>query len=454
MTESSSTLSVEDSILREAAQRVVDRSDLLACISDSADGLTRTFCSVAMKQTHQQIDEWVEPTMTTRLDAVGNLIVVDRKANHTNQSNKSKPVFLIGSHLDTVINAGKFDGPLGVLLGLAVMEVVQSAGIELAFDLEVVGFSEEEGVRYKFPFIGSLGIVGELSPQEFDRVDAGGVCLGEALKDFGCDAANLESASYRDGNAGGRTVAGFMEAHIEQAIRLQDADVAVGVVTAIAGQTRATIRFTGVAGHAGTVPHDRRHDALAAAAELILAIESIGKKTDDLFATVGNVDVKPGLSNVIPGVSELRLDLRHEFDPVRESAFAEIESTIELIAKSRGVVGKIESVQHTPATPMDQEFVSMAAQSTVETVNNGQPAQMLVSGAGHDAMIMSRIAPSCMLFVRCKDGISHHPDEFVSADDILVTLEVMGRTVIRMSASLKSKEQCLIVYELISLPVA
>jgi allantoate deiminase len=223
-----------------------------------------------------------------------------------------------------------------------------------------------------------------------------------------------------------------MEAHIEQADLLQCEDLPVGVVTAIAGQTRADICFTGEAGHAGTVPHDRRQDALAAAAELILKIEEIGQQTEGLFATVAYIKAHPGLSNVISARADLRLDLRHENDNVREESFKMIKSAIDSIAAARNVAGEVVSEQKTAATPMDSQLTDHILNSIK---NFGQTKKTMVSGAGHDAMIMARVAPSCMLFVRCKDGVSHNFGEYVSPLDIEAAMRVMVDALVRISES-------------------
>ena len=355
--------------------------------------------------------------MTATTDAMGNLIgQLDRSENDQ--------IFITGSHLDTVVNAGRFDGALGVLLGIAVAEVINQARIELNFDLHVVGFSVEEGVRFKMPFIGSQGIAGSFDASEFDRDDENGVTIQEALLKFGCDVNQFQSASYKQ-----KKVIGFLEAHIEQSIQLQQSGAAVGIVRAIAGQSRATITVEGMAGHAGTVPHDQRRDALAAAAEIILAIEQVGRSTEGLFATVGHVQVSPGMSNVISGHTELWLDLRHEDNAVRGVAFEKIQQEVSLIAERRNVRGQVTGLQQSSAVPMDAALTSNLAAAVQEL---GLKSETLISGAGHDAMIMARLAPVCMLFVRCRDGISHHPDEFVSPEDIKAALRVMVTALLKL----------------------
>ena len=391
------------------------RCELMARHSESTNSLARTFCSDAMKSAHDQLRNWMQSTgMNCRLDAVGNLIgefsSAGQSTNHDGSSDQQREVFMIGSHVDTVFNAGKFDGTLGVLLGLGVAEVLKEAQVALPFDIDVVAFSEEEGVRFGFPFIGSLGIVGNFDPGDFDRLDADNISMRDALKQFGCNPDDLLSASYLS-DSGNRNLIGFMEAHLEQSTRLQQADRSVGVVSAIAGQTRATIVLEGMAGHAGTVLHDQRKDALAAAAKLILDIEKLGQTTDRLFATIGSIFASPGLANVICGDVNLKLDLRHESDAVREKAFKTIDLMIRELKRTRGIAGRIHEADHWPTVPMDSTFSQCLDDAIGES---GAAPERLVSGAGHDTMIMAQAAPSCMLFVRCRDGISHHPAHLIA----------------------------------------
>jgi len=370
--------------------------------------------------------------MSCRLDATGNLV---GRLSANASAGKQTGVFMIGSHLDTVVNAGRFDGALGVLLGLGVAEAIRESGTELPFDIEVIGFSEEEGVRFKFPFIGSLGISGKFDAGDFDRVDPDGVSIGEALTQFGSDPGQLASDCYSA--EGQPQIVGFMEAHLEQATLLQESENPIGVVKSIAGQTRATIVLEGVAGHAGTVPHPRRRDAMAGAAKLILDIEKLGQETEGLYATIGSVSALPGLSNVIPGRVEMQLDLRHEIDEERLKALRTIELMVRELESTRQLAGHFHRQDHSPAVPMDSELT----QHLLDSANQSQKSvQTMVSGAGHDAMVMARFAPTCMLFVRCRDGVSHHPDEFVSPEDIRVALEVMTHAIIQVAQTFSSRE--------------
>ncbi len=420
---------IEDDHILAVVDQIVERCDSLASFSDCDKGLTRLFCSESMKKAHGRLGEWFRAIdMDSRLDAVGNLIGTRSSSQITSEANR--PVFMIGSHLDTVINAGRFDGALGVMLGMGVAELLHKAKIDLKFDLEIVGFSEEEGIRYSFPFVGSLGMTGDLTAEDLNRTDQDSISMRQALDAFGCEVKSIESTSYRQ-----RNLVGFLEAHIEQAVSLQEDNLSVGVVTAIAGQTRADIRFVGEAGHAGTVPHDRRKDALAAAAELILEIEEIGQQTDGLFATVGYIEALPGISNVISAQTDLRLDLRHASDEIRNEAYEKIKSAIKAIAESRNITGEIVSEQFNLATQMDGQLTE---QLLCGVENVGQARKTMVSGAGHDAMIMARVAQTCMLFIRCTDGISHHPSEFATREDIEVALRVMVDALIRISDSVES----------------
>ena len=410
---------INQQTLVAAAETVVERSLELARHSENDLGCTRTFCSAAMKSAHRQLAQWMQEIgLDCQLDAVGNLI------GRTRPVADDQHVFLIGSHLDTVINAGPYDGMLGILLGLAVVDVLSQSKVQLPFGIHVIAFSEEEGVRYRFPFIGSRGITDSLNSEDFLRTDQAGIAMRDALQEFGCPAVPLASPSYV-----GKPCLGFLEPHIEQAVELEASNLPVGVVTAVAGQTRAAIIVEGIAGHAGTTPPLRRRDALAAAAELIVRIEGLGQRIPGLYATVGRLVASPGLSNVISGHAELSLDLRHEQDLIREQAFHEIKTMIKELSDSRNVGMRFASVEHTPAVPMDRTLNRCLIGAISDT---GFACKPLVSGAGHDAMIMAKMVPSCMLFVRCRGGISHHPDEFVSLDDIRVALEVMAKALIKI----------------------
>ena len=405
------------SMLESSSARIcIQRIEALGKISEVEGILTRTFCSDAMRKANKLVGGWMrEAGMAVRVDAIGNLIghFPGRKIKGSTEK-----ILLIGSHLDTVRNAGKFDGPLGVLVGIACVQSLKDRGIELPFAVEVVGFADEEGVRYHSTYLGSRAMAGTFDSADLRRVDAKGVTMEEAIRRFGGNPKRLNVARLDP-----RKLLGYIETHIEQGPVLEKKNLAVGVVSGIAGQTRAHYRFHGQAGHAGTVPMNLRHDALCAAAEFVLAVESFAKGCPGLVATVGQTTVEPGASNVIPGSVTLSLDLRHGKDRVREEAFKKIHTRAVQIAKKRGVRVEKKIIQQTKAVECDSEFVKMLGQA----MKKHQPkSALLPSGAGHDAAAMSAITPVGMLFVRCKGGISHHPDEFASVKDIGVAISVMN----------------------------
>ncbi len=403
--------SVNETKIAEAAARVIHRCEQLAQFSERNDCLQRTFCSAPMHDAQALIVDWMRDIgLHASLDAAGNLI-------GQTGTDREQPVLLIGSHLDTVVNAGKFDGTLGVLLGLAIVELLRADNHGLAFEIAVVGFSEEEGVRFNTPYIGSRAIAGSFDPATLDVQDKSGVSIRAALRSFGCDTSQMVNASFAD-----RNLIGFLEAHIEQGPVLESENCPVGIVTAIAGQTRVAITFTGTAGHAGTVPMALRRDALAGAAELIGAVEKIGRNTPGLFATVGDIRVSPNVSNVIAGQAVVCLDLRHEQDEVRQAAFESLVQTANSIASQRNLFVEIAINLDQAAVTMNSALIQ-ALQDAIRSLN--YPIRLLPSGAGHDAAVMAQAAPTAMLFVRCRNGISHHPDEHVEEQDVSVALRVM-----------------------------
>lgn len=411
---------INDQEFDAAVQRVLLRCDQIAAMSEVAGQTTRTFCCPSMRNVHDSIAAWMRAiNLSCHADAAGNLI--------GQPGGSEQPVMMIGSHLDTVVNAGRYDGVLGVLLGLAAAELIHQSKQELGFDLVIVGFSDEEGVRFNRPYIGSSAVAGCFDPKVLDVKDADGFTVKSALSGFGCEPDQWSSASFVN-----RNVIGFIEAHIEQGPVLQSESQSVGVVSAIAGQTRATIRVAGTAGHAGTVPHQLRRDALAAAAELVLSIEQLGQSTEGLVATVGQLDVSPNASNVIPGEVQLTLDLRHVDDSVRKICLEKICDAMSEVATRRSLQINIDVNLDQPAVPMDSKITQALSDAIRDT--GCIPIEML-SGAGHDAAVMVNLAPSAMLFVRCRDGVSHHPDEHVELDDVSVALKVLLAGLRRISNS-------------------
>ena len=295
---------------------------------------------------------------------------------------------LLGSHLDTVINAGKYDGPLGVLAALAAVELLRAASVELPFHVEIVGFSDEEGVRYQTTYLGSRAMAGTLTARDLEIVEEKGI-----------EAAKRDPAD----------ILAYAEVHIEQGPVLEAAGVALGAVNGIAGQTRARVEFTGSAGHAGTTPMEMRRDALCAAAEFILKVERCG-----VTATVGQIEAEPGASNVIPGRVTLSVDVRHLADAQRLDAVEDLEARAAAIARRRGVTLQWTTVQQTASVICDPRLSELMHAAAIR---HEPRAPALPSGAGHDAAAIAAICPVAMLFVRCKAGLSHHPDESVDEAD-------------------------------------
>jgi allantoate deiminase len=394
-------------------QRILRRIDELAQISEEPGQLTRTFASPAMARANGVVAQWMrEAGMETSVDAIGNLI--GRYAGKT----ATPKILLLGSHLDTVRNAGKFDGPLGVVLAIACVGHLHQDGIQPPFDIEILGFADEEGVRYQTTYLGSRAVTGTFNPKDLDRQDAAGVPMREAIRAFGGNPDQVQSAGWPK-----REIVGYLEAHIEQGPVLEKNRLAVGVVTSISGQSRLSVSFLGHAGHAGTTPMNLRADALCAAAEFILSVEAHARKKPGLVATVGQIHAEPGASNVIPGAVKLTLDVRHQEDATRRSAVADLRKTARQIAARRKVKLNWQPVQQTASVPCSVPLSNFLSRA----VKKHQPRSLsLASGAGHDAAVMAGIAPAAMLFIRCKKGISHNPAESVQPGDVSVALDVMN----------------------------
>lgn len=396
------------------AQRIVHRLDELARCTDDPPRLTRLAYSPAMRRAHDLVGGWMrEAGLSVRMDAVGNLVA---RREGTRPGAKT---LLLGSHLDTVRDAGRFDGALGVLLALAVMELCGP----LPFAVEVLGFIDEEGVRFQSTYLGSRAIAGTLRAEDLGLRDADGVTLAEAIRAFGGNPEALET-ERRDPAA----LLGYVEAHIEQGPVLEAANQRLGVVSAIAGQTRVRLAFIGEAGHAGTVPMFMRRDALCAAAEFVQAVELGAKAKPGLMATVGEIKVSPGASNVIPGRAELTLDVRFAEDDVREGAVTALELIARRIAAERKLEIDWQVLQSTAAVICDIERsgrLTRAAEN--RRAGTASPVLQLPSGAGHDAAALAALGPVAMLFIRCRGGVSHHPAEFSSEEDIAAALHTLVR---------------------------
>lgn len=396
---------MKKSFTHHLSKEILEHCDTLATFSESPDNLTRLFLSQPMHDVHKVVCAWMEEAgMQVRVDAIGNII-----GHYTGQTKNAKTL-LIGSHLDTVKNAGKYDGMLGVLVGIA---AVKALGKErLPFAIDVIGFSEEEGVRYGKPFFGSKAIIGEFDNAWLELRDSDNISLGEAIKTFGLNPADIPKAAYDNEN-----VLGYLELHIEQGPRLAALNQPLGIVSALVGATRASLTFTGKAGHAGTTPMELRQDALAGAAEFVLETERYAKSVEGLVATVGQISAQPGAINVIPGEVTLSLDVRHGEDTIRRQAVEYLKTRASEIAGSRNLQLSYKELLDQPAVPINKDFRIL-----LKKVTN---APELVSGAGHDAMVLAPFRPSAMLFVRSPNGISHHPKEMVLEDDVASGLEAV-----------------------------
>jgi allantoate deiminase len=392
------------------ASRIQDRLDALAAITEEKGVITRTFLSEATLRANQLVAGWMrEAGLTTSEDRVANLV-------GQSQAGSGDPVFLLGSHLDSVRNAGRFDGPLGVVLAIEAVEILRSAGAVLPFSLGVAGFSDEEGVRFQSAYIGSKAFCGLLTLKELTLADRNGQTLREVLERWNGAEFVLSNPTFAPGR-----LAGFFEVHLEQGPVLESEGLAVGVVTGIAGQLRCRLTWTGKASHAGTTPVPLRRDALAGAAEFIREVEKGSEKFGGLMATVGRLAIEPNVSNVVPARVTHTLDVRHQSDSVLNAASAWLEHRAGTIARERRLDFTWEILQATTARECDAGL-SRRLLGVVESVTGS--TRLLPSGAGHDAGILAPMLPVAMLFVRCREGLSHHPDEFVSLEDIGVALQV------------------------------
>jgi allantoate deiminase len=393
-------------------EQIVARCRELAGVSEEAGRLTRRYATPAMARANAITGSWMrEAGMTVRLDAAGNL--VGRRPG----SSPDAGTLLLGSHLDTVRDAGAFDGPLGVITAIALVQRLREEGVVLPFAIDVLGFADEEGLRFGTAYLGSRAVAGTFDDALFDVADDGGVSVRDALRGFGGDPATVASASRQ-----GEKLLGYVEVHMEQGPVLEERGAAVGVVSGIAGATRAEVRFAGRAGHAGTVPMALRRDCAPAVAELVLAAEALARSTDGLLATVGRLSVTPGAPNVVPGGAVAFLDVRHAEDGVRAQAVEDLRSAAMEIATARSLEVVWDVRLDNPAVAMDDVLTARLAGAASSL---GLPDFRLPSGAGHDGVALAALTGIAMLFVRCAGGLSHHPAEAVAPEDAGVALDVL-----------------------------
>ncbi|MCK1424227.1 allantoate amidohydrolase [Bradyrhizobium sp. 182] len=398
-------------------EEIVRRINLLGAISEEAGKLTRIYLSKELREAADLILGWMrEAGMSAHLDAIGNV------CGRYEGEGPGAPCLMLGSHYDTVRDAGKWDGPLGVITAIACVADLNRRGRRLPFAIEVVGFADEEGVRFASTLLGSRALAGTFDKSVLNTRDRDGVSMRDALITFGLDPDHIGAAARTR-----RELIAYLELHIEQGPVLETQNLPVGVVTAIAGATRLAARLTGMAGHAGTVPMALRRDALAGAAECIGAIEQFCR-TDEggLVGTVGYIQAKPGATNVIPGEVSFTIDMRAPIDMHRKRAVAEIVPQIEAIAERRQLVLQLDVTHENGTAPCAPWLKEQIAQAIgVE----GFSVFELPSGAGHDGMAMIDIADVGMIFVRCRGGISHHPDEHVELADAEAGARVLLRVI-------------------------
>jgi allantoate deiminase len=433
--------------------RAQEMIDTLAEISAEPGRLTRLFLTPEHRQAADLVAAWMERAgLEVRMDAaatVHGLLPAKARPAHgaerdghlspgaapladgphaTDEAPLANKRLLVGSHIDTVVDAGRYDGNLGVVAGIMAVEEIHARGITLPFDLEILAFGDEEGCRFAKTLMSSSTIAGALDTELLDTADDNGITVRDALRKFGGEPDNLAGEAYRPSDA-----LGYLELHIEQGPVLDREGEALGVVSAIAGQGRYRIQARGEAGHAGTVPMTIRHDALAASAEAMMVIEEVARKHAGaaMVATVGDIGVTPGASNVIPGTASFSLDLRAADDIARETAMAEIRNRLRQIGARRGVVIGIETTMEKPVVAVGPRLKAAIARGIADVT--GRAPRELMSGAGHDGQAMAHLTEIGMIFVRCRAGISHNPLEYVTVEDMGLAVEALIRTILELA---------------------
>ena len=395
----------------EHGQELWNRLEELGKFSEEGPGLTRRPFTPEHVQANALICEWMEKAgLEIHLDPAGTLI--GRKPGP-----EGCKTFLLGSHQDSIKNGGKYDGMLGIALPIYVLELMKDTS--LPYTIEVLAFADEEGVRFPTALMGPRVLAGTFDEANLLLTDKDGISLQDALTGFGGDPQSLK-ATQRDPNS----IMGYLEVHIEQGPVLEDAGKAVGIVTAICGIERWTVTLTGQAAHAGTTPMELRKDSFAGAAEIALMIEDICRKTENVVGVVGHLNITPNVVNAIPGSTDFSVELRASNDDMRAKTGEYITKNIKEIAAKRNLGNTIKKTYAQKAVPCD-DALSDILETSVSIVDTSP--MRLMSGATHDASAMSDLCPISMLFMRCTHGLSHHPDEAISAEDCSIALEVVKR---------------------------
>jgi len=392
---------------------IMERIDALARLSEMPDALARRCFTPEHRRANDLAGNWMQGAgMHVHEDAIGNII------GRYEGVSDDLPAVMIGSHLDTVVMAGKYDGMLGVLTGIACVEALNRKRKRLPFAIEVVGFADEEGVRFASTYLGSSAVTGAFDPALFERRDADGITLADAMKSFGLDPKRIGEAARKK-----EDILAYLEVHIEQGPVLENEKLPVGAVSGISGATRQLISIEGEAGHAGTVPMKLRRDALAAAAECMGLVEKIASGAGNVVATIGKISALPGAANVIPGRVDFCIDLRAPADTVRAEALEKIQTGFARIAQGRGVTLNSQTIHNTSSVSCDAELTNAIATS-IEAC--GWRAMKMPSGAGHDAVAMADLVPVGMIFVRCEGGVSHNPAEKITSADAKAGVDVLS----------------------------
>lgn len=394
--------------------RIMALLDEAATYSEPGPGVTRVLGSTEHQQLLGQLETWfTQAGATTHLDGAGNWV------GRWPGTNPDAPTLIIGSHQDTVRQGGRYDGIMGVLLPLVVMQNRMETQRQLPYPVEVVAFSDEEGTRFSATLVGSSALAGTFDQGLLDYTDAQGVTLAKALTNLGADPLRIPEAA-RDPDR----VSGFLEVHIEQGPVLQALDLPVGIVTAITGIERHQLRILGRAGHAGTTPMDMRQDALVAASEIVLLVDQLCRATDQLVGVVGQLEVTPGAVNVIPAQVHLSIELRSPQSSIRQQARAHLLAQIDDVIAGRGLQWTHRMTYEQAEVNCSAQMQSVLAQAITDM---NLPPHHLFSGAGHDGLALASLTQIGMLFMRCKDGLSHHPDEAVREDDLAITAHTLDR---------------------------
>ncbi|MEH3145708.1 MAG: allantoate amidohydrolase [Methylobacterium frigidaeris] len=396
----------------EAGEAVMRRLDALARFTAEPEALTRLYLTPAHRAAALQVAAWMEEAgLRASLDAAGTVV------GRYEAARPGAPTLLIGSHVDTIRDAGRYDGTLGVVAGIAAVAELNARGERLPFAIEVLAFGDEEGVRFPVTLTSSRALAGTVAAGALDVRDGDGISLREALAAFGGDPDGLPALARAP-----ESILGYLEVHIEQGPVLEAEDLPVGIVTAIAGASRFTVAVTGQAGHAGTVPMRLRRDAVAAAAEMVLAAEAVAGETPDLVATVGVVAVPNGAVNVVAGEARFTLDVRSPSDAVRRAALDDLMQRFAAIAGRRGVGLAVTPGYDAPAAACSPRLQQALAEGVTRL---GLRPLLLPSGAGHDGLALASLCPIGMLFVRCAGGVSHSPAESITAADADVAVRVL-----------------------------